>query len=206
MLDDDVGGADPLSTDQSTANDAALVARAQRGDGAAFDALITPLLPRALRVARRLLNDEHDAEDLVQDACLRALDRIEQHDQQRAFGPWFMRLLVNLGLNQQKSRRVRRHQTLTDVTPSSSATPDRIVEDADIHERFSVAVAALSPRQRQIVMLHEVEGWTTTDISQELGLSPQTVRWHLHDARHTLREALHVLRDPEREATLEESE
>ncbi len=198
-----MGGADSSSPDESTANDAALVARAQRGDGAAFDALITPLLPRALRVARRLLNDEHDAEDLVQDACLRALDRIEQHDQQRAFGPWFMRLLVNLGLNQQKSRRVRRHQPLSEFTPSVSATPDRIVEDVEIHERFTVAVAALSARQRQIVMLHEVEGWTTTDISQELGLSPQTVRWHLHDARHTLRDALHLLRDPEREATSE---
>ena len=198
-----MGGADSSSPDESTAHDAALVARAQRGDGAAFDALITPLLPRALRVARRLLNDEHDAEDLVQDACLRALDRIEQHDQQRAFGPWFMRLLVNLGLNQQKSRRVRRHQPLSEITPSTSATPDRLVEDAEIRERFSVALAALSPRQRQIVMLHEVEGWTTTDISQELGLSPQTVRWHLHDARHTLRESLHLLRDPERDATLE---
>ena len=203
MLDEDVEGVDPSSPDESTALDIALVARAQRGDGAAFDALITPLLPRALRVARRLLNDEQDAEDLVQDACLRALDRIEQHDQQRAFGPWFMRLLVNLGLNQQKSRRVRRHQPLSDVTPSVSATPDRLAEDAEIRERFSVALAALSPRQRQIVMLHEVEGWTTTDISQELGLSPQTVRWHLHDARHTLREALQLLRDPERDVTLE---
>ena len=203
MLDEGVEGVDPSSPDESTALDVALVARAQRGDGAAFDALITPLLPRALRVARRLLNDEQDAEDLVQDACLRALDRIEQHDQQRAFGPWFMRLLVNLGLNQQKSRRVRRHQPLSEITPSTSATPDRLVEDAEIRERFSVALAALSPRQRQIVMLHEVEGWTTTDISQELGLSPQTVRWHLHDARHTLRESLHLLRDPERDATLE---
>ena len=56
----------------------AAVARAQRGDAEAFDQLITPLLPRALHLARRLLGSLEDAEDLVQDACLRALERIFQ--------------------------------------------------------------------------------------------------------------------------------
>ncbi len=200
MRGDDEADGEPGSDAE---RDAALVARAIGGDSDAFDALITPLLPRALRLARRLLNDEQDAEDLVQDTCLRALDRIEQHDRQRAFGPWFMRMLVNLGLNQQKSRHVRRHQELNEFTPSTVAGPDRQVEDAETHDRFTNAVAALSARQRQVVMLHEVEGWTTTDISEELGLSPQTVRWHLHDARRTLREALDVLRDPTHGTTLE---
>lgn len=184
--------------------DAELVARAQRGDADAFNALISPLLPRALLVARRLLHDEHDAEDLVQDACLRALDRIEQHDQRRPFAPWFMRLLVNLGINQQKSRQLRQHQPLSEYTQSSSDLPDAMAERSEIQERFSIALATLSDRQRQIVMLHEVEGWTTADIGSALELSQATVRWHLHDARHTLRAALQVLRDELPGKTLEE--
>jgi RNA polymerase sigma-70 factor (ECF subfamily) len=53
----------------------------------------------------------------------------------------------------------------------------------------------LSDRQRQVIMLHEVEGWTTTDIGVELQLSQPTIRWHLHDARRSLRAALGDLRD-----------
>jgi RNA polymerase sigma-70 factor, ECF subfamily len=192
------------SPDRDPARDAELVARAQRGDAAAFDALISPLLPRALQLARRLLGDLQDAEDLVQDACLRALDRIEQHDRERPFAPWFMRLLANLGINQQKSRQLRSHQPLTEYTPASNDLPDAMAERSEIQERFTKAVAALSDRQREIVMLHEVEGWSTADIGSALELSQATVRWHLHDARHTLRAALQVLRDDETGKTLEE--
>lgn len=181
--------------DGDPVRDAELVARAQRGDAEAFDALITPLLPRAMQLARRLLGNREDAEDLVQDACLRALDRIEQHDRQRPFAPWFMRLLANLGINQQKSRALRTHQPLTEYTPASDARPDLLTERAEIQDRFTAAVAGLSDRQRQIVMLHEVEGWSTAEIGEALSLTQATVRWHLHDARHTLRAALDVLRD-----------
>lgn len=183
------------TADDHAESDALLVARAQRGDAEAFEALITPILPRAMRLARRLLEDQQDAEDLVQDACLRALDRIEQHDRTRAFGPWFLRLLTNLGLNRQRSRQVRRHETVSEFTPSTTATPDVVVEQLEIQEHFAQAVGALSKRQREIIMLHEVEGWSTSDIGEALELSPQTVRWHLHDARHTLRASLHMLRD-----------
>ncbi len=177
------------------ARDAALIARVQRGDAQAFDALVTPLLPRALQLARRLLQHEQDAEDLVQDACLRALERLEQHDGARAFAPWFFRLLANLGHNRQQSRRVRRVELLSDVTPSSDGLPDAMAMRTEVRERFALAVAALSDRQREVVMLHDVEGWTTGDIGTTLELSPQTVRWHLHDARKTLRAALGNLHD-----------
>ena len=177
------------------ARDAALIARVQRGDAQAFDALVTPLLPRALQLARRLLQHEQDAEDLVQDACLRALERLEQHDGTRAFAPWFFRLLANLGHNRQQSRRVRRVELLSDVTPSTDGQPDAMAMRTEVRERFGIAVAALSDRQREVIMLHDVEGWTTGDIGTTLELSPQTVRWHLHDARKTLRAALDNLHD-----------
>jgi RNA polymerase sigma-70 factor (ECF subfamily) len=192
------------SPERDPARDAELVARAQRGDAAAFDALISPLLPRALQLARRLLGDLQDAEDLVQDACLRALDRIEQHDRERPFAPWFMRVLANLGINQQKSRQLRSHQPLTEYTPASGDLPDALAERSEIQERFATAVAELSDRQREIVMLHEVEGWSTADIGSALELTQATVRWHLHDARHTLRAALHMLRDDATSKTSEE--
>lgn len=146
-------------------------------------------------MARRLLEHEQDAEDLVQDACLRALDRLDQHDRQRPFAPWFMRMLVNLGLNKQKTRQVRRYEPLNELEPTNTALPDEVMERTEIQERFTRAIAGLSERQRQVVLMHEVDGWSTSDIATALELSPQTVRWHLHDARHTLRLALQEFRD-----------
>ncbi len=197
-------GDDVSSPEEAPIRDAELVERAQRGDAAAFDALITPLLPRALQLARRLLGNPQDAEDLVQDACLRALDRIEQHDRQRPFGPWFMRLLANLGINQQKARALRQHQPLSEYTRTPGALPDTLAERAEIQERFATAVASLSARQREIIMLHEVEGWSVADIAETAQLTQATVRWHLHDARHTLRASLSVLRDNAPGASVED--
>ncbi len=185
----------PADDAAALAAEAALIARVQRGDVEAFDALVTPLLPRALQLARRLLQHQEDAEDLVQDACLRALEKLEQHDGTRAFAPWFFRLLANLGHNRQQSRRVRRVEVLSDVTPSAAGQPDALLLQTEIRERFTQAVGKLSDRQREVIMLHDVEGWTTGDIGEALVLSPQTVRWHLHDARKTLRVALGDLHD-----------
>lgn len=107
----------------------------------------------------------------------------------RRLTPWFFPLLANLGHNRQQSRRVRRVGVLSDITPSAAGQPDAVALQTEIRERFMRAVGALSDRQREVIMLHDVEGWTTGDIGEALALSPQTVRWHLHDARKTLRVA-----------------
>lgn len=177
------------------ARDAALVARIQRGDADAFDELVSPLLPRAIVLARRLMEHQEDADDLVQDACLRTLERLDQFDTRRAFAPWFFRVLMNLGLNAQQARLVRRHEAVSSHTVDESSGPDAHAESADVRERFGQAVRRLSPRQRQIVMLHDADGWSAAEIGESLTLSQPTVRWHLHEARRSLRAALSNLRD-----------
>ncbi|HEY8196710.1 MAG TPA: RNA polymerase sigma factor, partial [Gemmatimonadales bacterium] len=88
--------------------DRELLVRVQAGDAGAFDALVQRYLPRARILARRLMPDPDDADDLVQDAFLRALDRIATFDVARAFGPWFTRLLINTGIDQRRKQAVRR--------------------------------------------------------------------------------------------------
>src|SRR5829696_8148898 len=88
-----------------------LLVRVQGGDAEAFDLLVRRYLPRARRMARRLLQDPDDADDLVQDAFLRALERITTFDASRAFEPWFTRLLVNLGLDLRRKQAVRRTES-----------------------------------------------------------------------------------------------
>lgn len=175
--------------------ESSLVARARRGDPAAFDALVRRHLPGALVAAERLLGDRSDAEDLVQDAFLRAMDRLPLLDPGRPFGPWFFTLLRNLGINQLRARKVR----FTEPEPLDAASPDLQPDEAvlndEVRVRFNAALSALTPRQREIVMLFEVEEWKGVEIAEHLGLTPENVRWHLHQAKKSLRAALAPLRD-----------
>ncbi|HEY5490412.1 MAG TPA: sigma-70 family RNA polymerase sigma factor [Gemmatimonadaceae bacterium] len=186
---------EPTREPATDAEETALVDRATRGDPAAFDALVRRHLPGALVAAERLLGDRADAEDLVQDAFLRALDRLPLLDPNRPFGPWFFTLLRNLGINQLRAKRVRHTEPELLDAASPDALPDEEMERAEVRERFDAALAALTPRQREIVMLFEVEGWKGAEIAEHLGLTPENVRWHLHQAKKSLRVSLSTLRD-----------
>ena len=172
-----------------------IVDRVQRGDVAAFDALVRRYIDRALVVARRITGNTHDAEDLVQDAFMRALDRIGSFDNTRPFGPWFFRVLTNTGLNARRARVLRMTEPEAVDAPSSDALPDEVVERHEIRERFDAALASLSPRQRLIVTLFEVDEVPSSEIAARLGIAQETVRWHLHQARLLLRQALGIVRD-----------
>lgn len=186
---------EPTRESATDAEEAALVERARRGDPAAFDALVRRHLPGALVAAERLLGERSDAEDLVQDAFLRALDRLPLLDPNRPFGPWFFTLLRNLGINQLRARKVRYTEPEQFDAASPDALPDEEMIRAEVRERFDAALAALTPRQREIVMLFEVEGWKGAEIAEHLGLTPENVRWHLHQAKKSLRASLAPLRD-----------
>ena len=172
------------------ADDTSLVARVKQGDAAAYDALVRRYVRRATAMARRLLGNEEDAEDLVQDAFIRALERIHQFDDTRPFGPWFFRLLLNAGLNARKARTRRTTEPERGDVPSTSAGPHQLLEEREIRERFAEALRALPARQRLVVSMIEVDGLSSQEIAESLGISPETVRWHHHQARRALRAAL----------------
>lgn len=187
---------EPASTSASDsesvfAEEATVLGRVQAGDRAAFDVLVRRYMRRAFAIAYRLLGHREDAEDLVQDAFLIALERIGSFDLTRPFGPWFFRIVVNRGLNARKSRAVRRTEaTPLDALETSDPSPVADLEGAEIRERFRAALDTLSRRQRLIVELSDLDGLSGVEIASMLGLSQGTVRWHLHMARHTLRKAL----------------
>lgn len=170
--------------------ESALVERVRRGDSAAFDALASRHLKRAFSVAYRLLGQREDAEDLVQDAFLAALEKIDSFQEGRSFGPWFFRILVNRGLNARKARSLRRTEAIPDAAAAGGVSPLREAERAELREQLGGALDGLPDRQRTIVRLFELEGFSSPEIAEILELSDGTVRWHLHQARQKLREAL----------------
>ena len=167
-----------------------LIERVRRGDGPAFDVLVTRYMRRAFSVAYRVLGHKEDAEDLVQEAFIAALQRIDSFEAGRPFGPWFFRILVNRGLNARKSRALRTTDEIPEAAASSSPSPERVAERGELRDRLRVAMASLPERQRVIVELFELEGFGGTEIAEILEISDGTVRWHLHEARKALREAL----------------
>jgi RNA polymerase sigma-70 factor (ECF subfamily) len=171
-----------------------LVDRVKQGDATAYDALVRRHLARATTVARRLLGNTEDAEDLVQEAFIRALDRISTFDQSRAFAPWFFRLLINTGINARKARALRAAEPEREDFPSKAANPLELAEREELRVRFVAALAALPPRQRLVVSMFEVDGLSTAEIAEALGISCETVRWHHHQARQSLRHALAAFR------------
>ena len=167
-----------------------LLARVQAGDSAAFDLLVQRHLPKARLVARRLTQNADDADDLVQEAFLRALDRIATFNLSKAFDPWFTRLLMNLGTDWRRKQTVRRTEAHDMETFAGGSRPDRETERSELRVSLQRALDRLPARQRLIVQLFEIDGHSTEEVAEMLQLTQVTVRWHLHQARKSLRESL----------------
>jgi RNA polymerase sigma-70 factor (ECF subfamily) len=171
-------------------DEAALIEGVRRGEAAAFDSLVSRYMRRAFAVSYRLLGNREDAEDLVQETFLAVLQKIDTFQRGRAFSPWFFRVLVNRGLNARKSRALRTTEGLPEDAASAGASPERAAERAELRGRLRAAMDGLPERQRVIVELFELEGFAGAEIAEILEISDGTVRWHLHEARKTLRQAL----------------
>ena len=169
--------------------DATLVARIRAGDARAFDALVRAYMRQAFQLAYRVVGHREDAEDLVQEAFLAAYQYLDSYDTERPFGPWLMRIVLNRGANLRRSRARRETEPEVDaVSPAPSALDES--ERSEARVLLTRALATLPERQRMIVTLFDVDGMTSTEIGELLDLAPGTVRWHLHEARRTLRGAL----------------
>jgi RNA polymerase sigma-70 factor, ECF subfamily len=173
-----------------TRSDEELVEGVRAGDTAAFGTLVERHLRRAFGLAYRLLGHREDAEDLVQEAFVVALERIDTFRAGHSFAPWFNRIVVNRGLNARKARARRGTEPLHPEVASAGPLPDLVAERGELRRRLGSALATLPERQRLSVELFELEGFSGAEIAELLELPAGTVRWHLHQARHALRAVL----------------
>lgn len=170
--------------------DGALVERVRRGEGYAFDLLVRRHDRRAFGLAFRLLGHREDAEDVVQESFIAALEALDRFDATRPFGPWLYRIVVNRSLNARKSRSRRSTEQVPEDAPAATLSPERSAEWAETRRRVRDAMAALPERQRTVMTMIELEGFSGPEVAEVLGMPEGTVRWHLHSARKALRVAL----------------
>src|SRR5690348_16796549 len=183
-----------LRTNDDSDRERELLTRVRSGERDAFGELVERYLPRAIALAMRLLRHREDAEDLVQDAFLSALQHIDSFDLQRPFWPWLSRIIVNRGLDLSAARSTRATSALNDEVSDSKPSPAEAAERSEIRDEFRRTLAILPERRRMVVQLFEVDGSSVAEIAKLLDSSPATIRWHLHVARRQLRNALAPLR------------
>ncbi|WP_287595889.1 sigma-70 family RNA polymerase sigma factor [Thermomonas sp.] len=167
--------------------DMALVRRAARADVSAFEQLYRRHHRRVHGVIVRLVGQAGArAEDLTQEAFLRAWQALPSFRFESAVSTWLHRLAVNTALMELRARRSRPWQEDDDDALDAVATPDTVGR-AVLGRDLERAVASLPPRARAVLVLHDVEGWKHEEIAGELGMAVGSSKAQLHRARGLLR-------------------
>ncbi len=145
----------------------------------------------AYSVAYSVTGRHEDAEDAAQEAFVVALERLDDCRSPDRFAGWLMTIVRN------RSRNLVRRESLRDTDPvpvsarSAGPTPDKVTEQAELGAKLAAALERLPQVQREIVLLHDLEGWKHREIAERLEIPSGTVRSHLHFARKALRASLH---------------
>ncbi len=175
----------------------ALVERARNGDTAAFEELVQITSPACYALALRLVGNEHDARDVMQDAYLRAFRSLRRFRGDAAFSTWLHRITVNCAATLLKRRQKSSCDPLDDygdvaqlIEQRSEGNPESAASTAVDRERLVEALAELPDPLRVVVVLRDVYDLSHRDIAKELGISQAAAKVRLHRARRRLRERL----------------
>ena len=172
----------------AVSDDAALVRRSLDGDMAAFEQLYRGHVGRVHGAILRLVGmDRGRAEELTQDAFVRAWQKLSSFRHESAFSTWLYRLGVNTALMELRGRRDSKETDVEDLDLAAGGdVPFCAGERGDLER----AVSNLPPRARAVLVLHDVEGWKHGEIANELGMAVGSSKAQLHRARGLLRRAL----------------
>lgn len=165
-----------------------LVRRAQRGDAHAFEQLASTFLRPAYSVALAFVRRPSDAEDIAQDALIAAFEHVESCREPERFVAWLMTIVRNRSKNWLTQRRFR--DVLPDDDPTEVSAPEVDLDSGLMRDRLVHALDVLNVAEREVVLLHDLEGFTHQEISDTLGISCVMSRQHLFVARRKLRTQL----------------
>jgi len=167
--------------------DRRLAERVLAGDEAAFRRLYGRHTPRLLQLALRLLaGDEAEAEDVVQDTWIKAVERLDGFRWEAELGTWLHAIAMNVTREALRRRGTRREVEWPEGEEPAAAAAPETIEPVDLE----AAIAALPAGYRTVFVLHDVEGHTHEAIAEELGVTPGTTKSQLFRARRAVRARL----------------
>lgn len=183
-------------------DEAVLLPALLRGDDGAYATLVRATAGRMLAVARRLLRDEQEAEDAVQDAYVQAFSKLPTFEGNARLTTWLHRIVVNAALMRLRRRKRIREAALEDLLPSFRddghfvEPPGAWEEAGDIAQRDELvalmrrSIDALPESYRNVLQLRDIEGLSTRETAQLLDMTENAVKTRLHRARLALRTIL----------------
>lgn len=164
-----------------------LIRRVQKGDEAAARTLYDRYAPRVYAVVRRVAGDDALADDWAQEAWIRVFRALPGFRGEAAFSTWLHRVAVNSALQGLRGR--NRHEARESAVPAASE-PAALPEPAGLRVALERAMARLPGGMRQVLVLHDVEGFTHDEIGEMLGIAAGTSKSQLFKARAKMRELL----------------
>jgi RNA polymerase sigma-70 factor (ECF subfamily) len=196
-----------MSTIQSIAGqneqhpDVALVARVREGDIAAYDTLVHKYERQIFRIAQHITQNREDAEDVMQDAFLKAYEKLDQFQGNSKFYTWLVRIAVNESLMRLRKRRTGKMVSIDEDVETEEGSVPRDLADwapnpeqnytkAELAEILRKTIQGLPPGFRVVFVLRDVDGLSTEETAETLGLSIPAVKSRLLRARLQLRERL----------------
>lgn len=186
---------DPFAQD-----DATLVARIRGGDEGAVRVLVRRHNRRLFRVARTVLRDDAEAEDVVQETYVRAFTSLATFRGDAALSTWLTRIALNEALTRQRRRRPGVELSLLDTmgegrlimfpTTPAASEPESEAGRNEVRRLLEEAIDGLPAPFRLVFVLRDVEGLGTEETARQLAVRPETVKTRLHRARRLIRGAL----------------
>jgi RNA polymerase sigma-70 factor, ECF subfamily len=187
----------PLPT--ATLSDSQVIERVRSGERALFEILMRRHNQRLYRVVRAILRSEHDVEDVMQQTYVNAFTHLHQFEERSRFSTWLTRIALNEAFGS------RRRMRLVDPVPpddeegstihamrSTQPDPERQAYAQELHRLIEQAIDALPEGYRLVFMLRDVEGLTTSETGEDLGLGVDVIKTRLHRARVMLRRSVHA--------------
>lgn len=168
--------------------DRELIARCQAGDQAAYGELVRRYREAEYRAAYAVLGNHEQAEDVVQEAFIRAYRAIGRFDSSYSFAAWIKRITVNCAISALHKR--HRALPLDAAEVTSHADPAQHTAISGLHNSVHQALDMLSPQQRAAITLFALEDMDLASTAEAMGCAVGTVKTHLHRARQKLRQAL----------------
>lgn len=181
--------------------DVLLVERAKGGDVSAFEKLVRQYDRQVFRIANHITQNREDAEDVVQDAFLKAYQKLDQFQGNSKFYTWLVRIAVNESLMRLRKRRTGKMVSIDEDVQTDegsmprdladwSPNPEALYGQSEMAEILRKTVQGLPPGFRVVFVLRDVEGLSTEETAETLGLSVPAVKSRLLRARLQLRERL----------------
>jgi RNA polymerase sigma-70 factor (ECF subfamily) len=173
-----------------------LVARAKRGDRSAFDELVRKYRPRVYALALHLTGQASDADDITQDAFLKAYHKLPQFEGRSEFFTWIYRITLHRALNAKRDGSRRRTVPLDDprlvaaLAVDAHGDPERAVQLRDRYRALLEAFDQLSPLLQTTVVLTALQGLSHKEAAVVLETTDGTIAWRIHEARRKMRSYL----------------